>query len=73
MYDYLSPVVAGEDGSVVAAGYTAGIWSGTNAGDEDFAAVKLDKDGNEVWRWQVGATRFRCECCHQGSRSTSNL
>lgn len=22
-------------------------------GDTDYVAIKLDKDGNEVWRWQV--------------------
>lgn len=35
------------------AGSTLGDWSGTNAGNIDFAAVKLDSDGAEVWRWQV--------------------
>lgn len=43
----------GSDGFIYIAGYTLGDWAGTNAGDEDFAAAKLDADGNEIWRWQV--------------------
>lgn len=44
----------GEDGSVVLAGSTEGSWDGERAGDvSDFAAVKLNADGEEVWRWQV--------------------
>lgn len=35
-------------------GHTKGDWSGTNAGNADFAAVNLDADGAEVWRYQVG-------------------
>ena len=35
------------------AGFTYGNWSGTSAGSSDFAAVKLDSTGTEVWRWQV--------------------
>lgn len=45
------------DGSVVIAGETRGNWDGTNAGDSwpvDFAAFRLDKNGTEVWRYQVG-------------------
>ena len=43
----------GQDGSVVLAGVTEGSWQGAHAGGaNDFAAVKLDADG-EIWRWQV--------------------
>lgn len=42
-----------EGGSVVLAGSTLGDWSGATAGNIDFAAVKLDSEGAEVWRWQV--------------------
>lgn len=35
------------------AGETYGNWGGDNAGAADFAAVKLDSDGVEVWRYQV--------------------
>ena len=48
--------VVGDDGSVVLAGHTYGNWTdGAHGGEEDadFAAVKLDVDGNELWRWQV--------------------
>lgn len=42
-----------DDGSVVLAGRTSGNWSGTNAGSVDMAAVKLDAEGDIVWKWQV--------------------
>ena len=47
-------VVALEDGSVVAAGYVNGTWTGEpSIGETDFAAVKLDSDGTLLWRWRV--------------------
>lgn len=57
-------MVLGEDGFVVMAGFTEGDWYGTNKGERDFVAVKLDAaDGRtEAWRWQVGAKRFRFPC-----------
>lgn len=55
-------VMAGEDDSMVLAGSTRGNWSGTNLGGAwDLAAVKLDSEGEELWRWQVSA-------CHDTSR-----
>lgn len=46
-----------EDGSFVLAGRAEGVWSGdSSAGGLDFVAVKLDADGQEVWRWQVKET-----------------
>ena len=42
-----------EDGSVVLAGSTTGDWNTTNAGEPDFAVLKLDGDGTLVWKWQV--------------------
>ena len=41
------------DGSVVLGGSTEGDWNTTNKGLKDFAAVKLDIDGVEEWRYQV--------------------
>lgn len=39
-------------------GSTDGTWDGTNKGETDFAAVKLDSDGVEDWRYHVsGAER----------------
>lgn len=40
--------------SIVLAGHTYDHWNGTDIGFRDFAAVKLDLDGQEMWRWQVG-------------------
>ena len=45
-----------EDGSYILAGRTEGNWNVEPNGEEDFAAVKLDPDRNEVWRWQVRET-----------------
>ena len=43
-----------EDGSFVMGGKTTGDWSEVgSSGGSDFAAVKLDADGKEVWKWQV--------------------
>lgn len=55
--DTVHGISMAEDGSVVIAGETGGNWDGTNAGDAwqvDFAAFRLDTDGTEVWRYQVG-------------------
>lgn len=57
----LNAVSMTEDGGYVLAGYTEGVWSGeASAGGQDFVVVKLDADGQEVWRWQV-------RCCLEGS------
>lgn len=54
--DTFNCVVAAQDGSFVLGGGTQASWRGnTNAGYTDFAAVKLDADGNELWVWQVRA------------------
>lgn len=42
-----------DDGSVLLAGSTTGNWDGDNHGMKDFAAVKVNSDSNEGWRWQV--------------------
>lgn len=41
------------DGSIVLAGWTDGDWEGELVGTLDFAALALDEDGAELWRWQV--------------------
>lgn len=51
--DGLYKCMVGSNGSIYLAGFTAGDWAGSNAGLDDFAAAKLDSDGNEIWRWQV--------------------
>ena len=45
--------IAGDDGSVVLAGWTFGDWCRTSLGFADFAAIKLDANGSVIWRWQV--------------------
>lgn len=55
--NYMMSVSTTEDGSFVLAGHAEGVWSGdSSAGGLDFVAVKLDADGQEVWRWQVKET-----------------
>lgn len=46
-------IAEGNDGSVVITGHTFGVWSIRNSGDADFAAIKLNEHGVELWRWQV--------------------
>lgn len=46
-------VFADDDESVVLTGFTDGAWSDVSSGETDFAAVKLDGNGTELWRWQV--------------------
>lgn len=63
--DVLSHAVAARaDGSVVLAGMSYGTFAGklsTTDGHSDFAAVAIDKNGNELWRWQVLQLLFvRC-------------
>ena len=48
------------DGSMVVVGRTDGDWDGVNAGStddvigtDDCIAVRLDADGEEIWRYQV--------------------
>ena len=51
--DYARSAVIAEDGSILVAFRTDGDWDGVNVGRDDFAAVKLDANGTEIWRWQV--------------------
>lgn len=56
--DFLTDAAAVADGGVVVTGYYNGTWNGeTSSGETDFAAVKLDSDGDVVWRWQVNYKR----------------
>lgn len=52
-FDSISAAVIGDDASVVLAGYSSGNWSGIAPGRAEVAAVKLDANANELWRWQV--------------------
>lgn len=57
--DEIFAAAIGDDGSVVLVGNAGGEWSGIDAGGgADFAAVKLDADGTELWRWQVRRHMF---------------
>lgn len=42
-----------DDESVVLIGNTGGVWSNASSGVVDIAAVKLDVNGQQLWRWQV--------------------
>lgn len=48
-----------KDGSVVLAGGTEGDFALGSKGQRDFVVVKLDAEGKELWRWQVGALETR--------------
>lgn len=51
--DNLYGVAVDQDGSAVFTGLSAGEWDGVSSGDQDFVAVKIDRNGEELWRWQV--------------------
>ena len=51
--DTLHAVALTKDGSVILAGSTTGVWGEASIGSDDFAAVKLDAEGNLLWAWQV--------------------
>lgn len=51
--DSWNTAAAGDNGTIILAGYTAGAWNGLQAGSKDFAAVMLYADKTEKWRWQV--------------------
>lgn len=46
-------MAVGGDGSIVLVGGSPGVWTTQHEDEWDFVAVKLDANGNEVWRWQV--------------------
>lgn len=48
-----------EDGAFVMVGQCEGDWSGESSGALDFAVIKLDADGDELWRWQVRRCRLQ--------------
>lgn len=44
-----------------------GRWDFNNTGEADFAAVMLNEDGVEVWRWQVSCRpRRQNDVAHVG-------
>ena len=53
-------IFADDDESVVLTGHTNGLWSIASSGATDWAAVKLDENGNELWRWQVTQLSRMC-------------
>lgn len=65
-YDVVAKVAVAEIGSVVLVGYTSGNWSETNKGEFDFAACKLDADGNLLWKWQVTVQGVACPVLREG-------
>lgn len=54
--DYLYGASAGMNDTVVLAGFTEGDFSAQNLGGADFAAVKLDADGQQLWSWQASGS-----------------
>lgn len=51
--DTFTSAVVGEDGLAILSGTSDGDWGGISKGDTDFAAIQIDRDGGELWRWQV--------------------
>ena len=48
--DRIYGIFIDDDDSVVLAGTTEGTWANVSRGDHDFAVVKLDQNGAELWR-----------------------
>lgn len=57
--DLIFRLAMAEDGSVIGVGRTYGSWDGEahDDGDSDFAAFRLDGNGEEIWRYQVGFSK----------------
>ncbi len=53
---------ARSDGSVVLVGATNGAWNEATTGINDLAAVALDEDGLELWRYQVCGHKCLTRC-----------
>lgn len=51
-YDIFYGAAAGSDGSVILCGLTA-VYSGITSDSRPYASIKLDSDGEEVWRFEV--------------------
>lgn len=71
-HDLANAVAMAEDGSVVIAGHSRGDLLGLGTVENSdsttlspqwlgggFAAIKLDSDGTEMWRWQVRRLSLR--------------
>lgn len=60
------------DGSIILCGYTEGNWTAAIQGDYDYAVVKLDSNGEVVWRRQVKG-RVHLEKAAKHSKQTGPL
>jgi hypothetical protein len=49
-------VAVAEDGSVYVSGYTQAAFGDEHLGEYDAYVMKLDADGNDVWRYQFGTS-----------------
>eukprot|EP00903_Cladosiphon_okamuranus_P018719 g17232.t1 len=55
--DELRAVTAVADGTIVLAGSTKGIWTGSNSGSDDFAAARLNASTGYLFsKWQGGSS-----------------
>lgn len=74
--DTIAAVAFGANDSVVLAGRTTGGFDGASAGGGDLVVVKLDPEGRELWRYQVGPaaflTYFAFEQAAPGGRGASH-
>lgn len=59
MFDYGLGVALGEDDSLIISGSTSGSWYAPNEGSFDVVVMKLDRDGNRLWGWQVRHSQRR--------------
>ena len=68
MSDHLGSAVFANE-SYVFAGSTRGDWDGTNAGEYDYVAFKVDTQGDILWKWQVNSRQIAMTVQEQGKLS----
>jgi len=55
--DYISDVKVAADGNIYLTGYTYGDFKGINSGGADIIVMKLNSNGVELWRKQMGTAQ----------------
>lgn len=60
--DLITSVVRTTGDGFVMSGHSNGSYGGVSRGGHDFVAIKVDDDGNVLWKWQVRAFGSWANC-----------